>query len=409
MSEVKKQRNVAIEFWRVFVAIAIVGFHTGWIIARSANGSNGYWMQTSNWFFGSSETLLIFTLTAGYFMIAHFDKRAKDPEYLKRSATSRAWEYTWTRVKALLPVLILGYILGVLISTPYFYPEYGFREICTMLVNSAWEFLGFHAAGLRSAHGEFFNLNGVLWFISAMLILGYFLYWGLCWSRDTLAGLISPFVFIFFAGWWSFTGTRAAQTAWSTFGTQLASSNGMGGSATDATATLGFNNGLIFVMLGMMGGMILYQLMQAAKKHEPSSAMKGCLTVLNVISTALLAWYIIFQPTYFGLERWTVALLQMVVIFLNLYNVDGLTRLLNNSATSGLLQYLGGISLYIYMLHYPVAIGILRFFGKNSEATAYGFWQIYLPTIIITLVASCVVKKFMDMTVLKKKEATVKN
>ena len=45
-----KKRNVAIEFWRAFVAIAIVGFHTGWIIARSCNGSLGYWMETSNWF-----------------------------------------------------------------------------------------------------------------------------------------------------------------------------------------------------------------------------------------------------------------------------------------------------------------------------------------------------------------------
>ena len=68
-AKVTKKRNVSIEFWRGFVAIAIVGFHTGWIIARSCDGSLGYFMNTSNWFFGSSETLLIFTLTAGYFMM----------------------------------------------------------------------------------------------------------------------------------------------------------------------------------------------------------------------------------------------------------------------------------------------------------------------------------------------------
>ena len=33
-AKVTKKRNVAIEFWRGFVAIAIVGFHTGWIIAK---------------------------------------------------------------------------------------------------------------------------------------------------------------------------------------------------------------------------------------------------------------------------------------------------------------------------------------------------------------------------------------
>ena len=146
----KSKRNVAIEIWRFAIAVAIIGFHTGWIIARSANGSNGYWMETSNWFFGASEVLLIFTLTAGYFMVSHFKKRQKDVKYQERSAASRAWEYTWSRIKALLPVLIIGYILGVIISTKYYYPAYNFKDICDMIINSAWEFLGFHAVGLGS-------------------------------------------------------------------------------------------------------------------------------------------------------------------------------------------------------------------------------------------------------------------
>lgn len=77
----KKTRNVAIEFWRVIIALAIIGFHTGYIIARSCDGSLGYFMEVTNWFFGSSEVLLIFTLTAGYFMVSHFKKRMKDKEY----------------------------------------------------------------------------------------------------------------------------------------------------------------------------------------------------------------------------------------------------------------------------------------------------------------------------------------
>ena len=96
MSEkvIKKQRNVAIELWRFIMAIAIIGFHAGFIIARSCNETTGYFMEVSNWFFGSSETLLVFTVTAGYFMAAHFTKRKNDPAYMSRSAASRAWEYT---------------------------------------------------------------------------------------------------------------------------------------------------------------------------------------------------------------------------------------------------------------------------------------------------------------------------
>ncbi len=399
-TKAKSTRNVAIEFWRVFCSIAIVGFHLGWIIARACNGSNGYWMETSNWFFGASEVLLLFTITAGYFLVKHYKKLAKDKEYTERSASSRAWEYTWARVKALLPVLILGYILGVIISTPFYYPDYGVQEYCTMIINSIWEFLGFHSVGLRSAGGQFFNTNGVLWFISAIIILGYFIYWGLCKNEDLFSGIIAPFGAIFFAGWWSFTGTRAAQTAWSTFGFQTASTNGMGGNAGATTATLGFNNGFIFVGIGMLIGVIAYYLIEALSKKKLNKVL---LTCLNLVCTVLLAWYIIYQPTYFNLERWTVALLCIVVIVLSLLNEDYLSKALNNSVTHGILEYLGGISLYIYMLHYPIAILVIRILGQNTQETIYGFWKVYIPTLILTVVLSMITKWCMEHTVLKKK------
>ena len=402
MAETKevKKRNVAIEFWRFFAAIAITGFHIGWIIARSCNESPGYFMETSNWFFGSSEVLLLFTITAGYFMVAHFKKLAKDPKYNERSASSRALEYTWSRIKGLLPVLILGYILGVIFSTSFFYPEYGLKETLSMLFNSIWEFLGFHAVGLRNTGSQFFNLNGTLWFISAIIIVGYFIYWGLCKNEDVTSGLVAPFLAIFFAGWWSFTDTRAAQTAWSTFGLQTASTNGMGGSATAATATLGFNNGLVFVMIGMLIGVVLYYILDKFKNHEFKNTW--LLTVLNLCVSGLLAWYIIYQPTYFELQRWPVAFLCIMVVALSLLNKDALTKALNNKYTNNALSYLGGLSLYIYMLHYPVAILVLRCLGKNSPETMYSFWMVFIPAVIISFLLSIIVKIIMEKTVLKK-------
>lgn len=316
-----------------------------------------------------------------------------------------AWEYTWSRIKALLPVLIIGYILGVIISTKYYYPAYNFKDICDMIINSAWEFLGFHAVGLRSTGGEFFNLNGTLWFISAIIIVGYFLYWGLCKDEEKTSGFFAPLIFIFLSGWWCFTNTRAAQTAWSTFGLQTASTNGMGGSATDATATIGFNNGLLFVLLGLLGGMILYYLIQKLKEHKFTSIGKIGLTITNIIASGLLLWYTIYQPTWFNLDRWTVSLLCIIVIALALLNKDSLTKALNNKVTYNLFKYLGSISLYIYMLHYPIAILMLRVLGPNSAQTIYSFWKIFIPTVVITIILSVFVKLIMDLTILKKKEA----
>lgn len=400
----KKERNVAIEIWRFLIAIAIIGFHVGFIIARSCDGTNSYFMTPeAKWFFGSSEVLLIFTLTAGYFMVAHHEKREKDKEYMEKSASKRAWEYTWTRIKALIPVLVLGYILGVIICTEFYYPDYNLQQTLTMIVNSAWEFLGFHSVGLRSVGNEFFNLNGPLWFISAIIIVGYFLYWLLCKYKDLLVGFIAPFGFIFFTGWWCFTGTRASQTAWSTFGLQTTSTNGMGGAATDATATLGFNNGLIFVLIGLLGGILIYYLVKALKQHKFSSLGKTGLTVLNIACSGLLLWYTIYQPTYFNLERWTVALLIIVVITLSLLNKDGITKLLNNKVTHKLFGYLGSISLQIYMLHYPIAILVLRTLGTNNISTVYSFWDVFIPTAIITVIFSMVLNALLG--ILKDKEA----
>ena len=57
------------------------------------------------------------------------------------------------------------------------------------------------------------------------------------------------------------------------------------------------------------------------------------------------------------------------------------------------------------MLHYPVAILILRMLGQNTAETTYSFWLIFIPTVIITIILSCVIKALMDETILKKKKA----
>ena len=196
-------------------------------------------------------------------------------------------------------------------------------------------------------------------------------------NEDFMSGIVAPFIFIFLSGWWCFTDTRAAQTAWSTLGLQTTSTNGMGGSATEATAVLGFNNGLLFVLLGMLGGMLLYYLIDRLKNHKFSAGGKTALTIVNIAAAGLLLWYTVYPPTWFELDRWTVSLICIIVIGLSLLNVDGLTKLLNNKVTHSLFEYLGGISLYIYMLHYPVAILILRMLGQNTAETTFIFHLYY--------------------------------
>ena len=93
----------------------------------------------------------------------------------------------------------------------------------------------------------------------------------------------------------------------------------------------------------------------------------------------------------------------IAVVTLALMNKDALTMALNNRVTSKLFAYLGSISLYVYMLHYPVAILVLRLLGKNTEQTIYSFWTVFVPTVVVTMVLSVITKVVMNKTVLKKK------
>ncbi len=402
VSNVKVRKNVAIEFWRIFFAIAIIGYHIGTIMAMSTSkGADGYWMSASNWWAGAGEILFVFTLTAGYFMVSHFKRLSADQKYKERSASGRAWEYVWARIKNLLPVLIFGYAFGLIIAKIYY--GYAWGDILNITINGAWEFLGLHAVGMRGLTSVSIG-NGALWFISAMLICSYFLYWGLCKSEDKTVGLFAPLTFIFLGGWWCFTGTRASQVGWSTIGAQTTANTGVTGSVAAGTGILGLNNGFLFVLLGMCGGILIYYLVQLLKKHKFKPLGTALLTFLYVVVAGLLVWYTIYPATSFNFERWTVHLLCILLVTLTLLGADGITKLLNNETTYKGLNFLGNMALYLYMIHYPIILLVLIIAGKNTAATIYTANQIFWPTLILSFILGVLVKLIMDNTIMKRKE-----
>lgn len=398
----KIKKNVAIEFWRIFFAIAIVGYHVGTIMSKTtAQGLHGYWMNASNWWAGAGEILFVFTLTAGYFMVSHFKRLQKDKKYSEKSASARAWDYLWVRIKNLLPVLIFGYVFGLLIAK--FYYGYAWGDVINITVNGFWEFLGFHSVGLRGATSVSIG-NGALWFISAMLICSYFLYWGLCRSEEKTSGLFAPFTFIFLGGWWCFTGTRASQAGWSGIGSQITANTGVTGSVAAGTGIFGFNNGFLFVLLGMCGGILIYYLVQKLKEHKFKPSEITALTVLYIVVAGLLVWYTVYPATTFNLERWTVHLLCIVLVTLTLLGVDNVSKLLNNESSYKALDYLGGMALYLYMIHYPIILFVLMLAGKNNPGTIYSAGQIFWPTLILSFILGVLVKMIMDNTIMYKKK-----
>lgn len=387
-----KKKNSAIEIWRFFFAIAIVGYHIG-VIFPMAYIPN--LMTASNWMAGAGEVLFVFTLTSGYFMMSHFKRKQEDKEYAKRSAGSRAWEYFWGRVKGLLPVLILGIVLGI--AAYAFYYSASFTDILDNVLNGLWEFLGFYSLGFTAAFGQ---SNGALWFISALIICSFILYFLLCYKEDLTTGLLVPFIFFFFEGWWCKTGIRASQAAFSTIGGNFyPSASSVSGSSSTA-GMLGFNNGLLFVLVGLCGGILLYFAVRKLREKKFSSFQKVLLSIFYLVCAVLLVVYTI-NPTIMGdisLDRMTVHLLCIIVVGLTLLEKDFISEWLNNKTTSKLFNYLGSLSLYIYMLHIPIVYLLVKLFNQASYSWASIFW----PVTIISIALSILTKFLMDELVFKR-------
>ena len=413
VAQKKSERNHAIEFWRFFFAIAILGYHIGTILAPRAMAGI---IEAATWMAGAGEILFVFTLTAGYFLVKHFKRLQANPEYASRTASGRAWEYLWGRIKALLPVLALGIILGVIAVA--IFQESTFAVAINSVFNGLWEFLGLYAAGYPAAYSQ---ANGAMWFISGLLICSYIIYWAMCKNEDVFAGFIAPFLFVFLGGWWAWSGTRASQAAFSTLGEQYSTNPSVTGSAV-STGVIGFNNGLLFVLIGMCGGVIIYYAVEKLKKLNYNIATKVILTIVYLAVAVLIVMFTI-QPDWLAGEfiinnsvasgdvpsvvtnnwtyRTTIHLLCIVLVTLTLLGKDYVTALLNNKFTAKVLDYLGGSALYIYMLHMPFIYFYVEIRGKNP-ATPYSWAEVFWVVTAISVVLGCVVKYLMDKFVIKK-------
>jgi len=399
--KVTAKRNYAIEIWRFFFAVAITGYHIGFILPMSmSTGANGYFLAASNWMRGAGEILFVFTLTSGYFLVKHFKRLDAESSYGKKSASSRAWEYIWGRIKALIPVLALGIFLGIIIMSAYY--DITAWDAIKGFMNGIWEFFGFYSAGF-SPSSSFGQPNAALWFISSLLIVSYFVYWILCKNEDLFKGFIAPFLFIFLGGWWSHTGTRASQTGWSTLGLQSLANNATSGSAASGTAVIGFNNGLLFVLIGICAGVLIYYLVDFVKKIKFDEFSRTIFTLLYLVVAVLLVWYTVYPATVFEFNRWAVHLLCILLVTLTMIGEDWISKLLNNEKTAPIFNYLGGSALYLYMVHLPIAYLVVMLLGKNNLVTAYSWSQVFWPTIIISLVLSIFLKYVMDKYVIKRK------
>ena len=390
---VQKKMNYAVEFWRfvscmifilvhVYIVYPTIYWHTApWLILKNGVPTGGVMFK------GSLDVIIIFYLITGYFLMKTFKKNKKEREEKKLEVTPRAGAgaYLLKRIKTFYPAFLICLLFGFILTN--IYNGYPIAQWPKIAVECLWEWLGGVVTGIGignntyglMADGKHMLMNGPLWFISCLLVVGYIIYYLLEKKEDLMIGLIFPIGFLVAYGYFHIKGVSPM---WYVFPLPGISEAGI-----QAFFTMGL-------------GCVLYEWVDKLKDKKFSVFGRSLLTIVNLVASIIIIYHMIWGTTF---TFATINGLCLIVVFLVLLNKDYLTRIINLP----IWKYPGKLALYIYMLHYPI-IGVLQKVAHVDNTTVAGLHNICISTYVITIVLAIFLMIIMDNVItpaLTKKKA----
>lgn len=332
----KSSKISTIELWRFILTVAIALGHLNTFIWRDSG---------EDLIFTGGRVLAFFLFLSGYFLMAHYQKHKKEDSAKPAKA---AWKYTGGRFKALYPTIFMGVLFAFIVRNAISGTK--ITEIFGVFMDSIWEFLGISQIGavgllelktvvVDPVAGVSQLWNGPLWYISALIIAGLFLYYIVSKSEDFFTGLFAPlFVVITYA------------------------SVGLTDIGWDRTSinSIGFPNGLARVMAGMCIGMLIYYVVDYLRKKKFSEGLKLTFSVLH-IGIAIFLIYTIYAGISWS--EFTNGIIVLLFTIILLTNKDYISVLYNNSSVC---NFLGRLSLYYYATHIVIVFLIAHIFPEMS-------------------------------------------
>lgn len=339
----KSSKISTIELWRFILTVAIALGHLNSFI----------WSQSGeDLIFTGGRVLAFFLFLSGYFLMAHFQKHKKDES---AKPAKSAWKYTGERFKALYPTIFMGVLLAFVIRNAISGTK--ITEIFGVFMDSIWEFLGISQIGavgllelktiiVEPVAGVSQLWNGPLWYISALIIAGLFLYYIVSKSEDFFTGLFAPLFIVL-----TYASAGLTKIGWD---------------RTSVNA-IGFPNGLARVMAGMCIGMLIYYVVDYLRKKKFSEGLKLTFSVLHIGIAIFLIYTIYAGITWSEFTNGIIILLFTIIL---LTNKDYISALYNNSSVC---NFLGRISLYYYASHIAIVFLIAHIFPEMSYHAAIVF------------------------------------
>lgn len=332
----KSSKISTIELWRFILTVAIALGHLNTFIWRESG---------EDLIFTGGRVLAFFLFLSGYFLMAHYQKHKKEDSAKPAKA---AWKYTGGRFKALYPTIFMGVLFAFIVRNAISGTK--ITEIFGVFMDSIWEFLGISQIGavgllelktviIEPVAGVSQLWNGPLWYISALIIAGLFLYYIVSKSEDFFTGLFAPlFVVITYAS------VGLTEIGWD---------------RTSVNA-IGFPNGLARVMAGMCIGMLIYYVVDYLRKKKFSEGLKLIFSVLH-IGIAIFLIYTIYAGISWS--EFTNGIIILLFTIILLTNKDYISVLYDNSSVC---NFLGRLSLYYYASHIVIVFLIAHIFPEMS-------------------------------------------
>lgn len=367
----KSERNYSVEFMRFLFAINFAAIHVFISFTKSFPGEK----PTYRW---ALDTILPFMIFSGYFLMQGFQRQKEHSLANHIDAGRQAWHYLKSRLISLMPIFLAGQFMGFVAVNLWFKTPVTSWPIG--LLNHIGEFAGLQLTGF--GYGSAFVgawgdapaavqlLNGPMWFISGIFICGYLIYFLLAKCEKTYLYFIVPLFSLLFYGSVYLNDTNPIWQNVFHFG--------------DFSMVQGFPH----MFIGLSLGCLIYVAVQNLKDKEWSGGMRTWMTIVSILLWALViikTWVPTTVPfmKYIDISWGNVHLLTVFFAFFVLLNADGVTHLLNRK----IWKVPGRMSLYFYILHYPVIILIAMFIGTQNN------FILYAATVAVTLVLSYLAMK----------------
>lgn len=324
-----KERNLDIQLFKFLYAWVIVIYHLASSTAITCEG--GYC------------GVEYFLLVAGVFLFLSFEKGAETGKL--RTPV----QYAVKRFGRFFPWSLIAFLLAAAVERIWLHPTNSLAAWADYFAGDIWEILLLKWNGMNN---NAYLLNPPAWTLSAMLIVGFFIWTMMYYYKKPFVNLIMPLVLVVGFGYWMHLPSANTET-WIGF------------------TTFGTFRTLLIMCLGF------YCIPMAKKLGAQQLNRRGkcALTVVEIlIHVCAFGIMIVRGERYY---QWLLTLMFMISIAIAMSGHSYLAKATENSK---IIQLLGDVGMSIYLVH----VTVIRVFRAYFDMSNWAYYRL-LPVLAVVL------------------------